>query len=221
MKNDSKFVRDSNSSLKLLTFQLSNVRELETIKYTFVPRPLHQKENPEECFVIGESDYIIMHKCLIRKNLFTMLFNHLRKSTHVNLNHNSHKNRADTPVAFQTHEKNKWSCFAVILLGRWRMRYKIGYLISPKVNRYWCAQLIVHIMQYFVTWMGRVYLFVVWISEFSVGFEMYCSVIYLYQFQNMRCLLRFNKANNNLNVGVILSKPMIVSVMPCKAWTKA
>ena len=31
--NDQKFVRDSNSSLKLLTFQLSNVRELETIKY--------------------------------------------------------------------------------------------------------------------------------------------------------------------------------------------
>ena len=43
---------------------------------------------------------------------------------------------SDTPVAFQTHEKIKWSCFAVILLGRWRMRYKIGYLISPKVNRY-------------------------------------------------------------------------------------
>ena len=35
MKNDPKFVRDSNPSLKLLTFQLSNVRELETIKYAF------------------------------------------------------------------------------------------------------------------------------------------------------------------------------------------
>ena len=35
MKNDQKFVRDSNSSLKLLTFPLSNVRELETIKYAF------------------------------------------------------------------------------------------------------------------------------------------------------------------------------------------
>ena len=34
-KNDPKFVRDSNSSLKLLTFKLSNVRELETIKYAF------------------------------------------------------------------------------------------------------------------------------------------------------------------------------------------
>ena len=33
MNNDQKFVRDSNSSLKLLTFQLSNVRELESIKY--------------------------------------------------------------------------------------------------------------------------------------------------------------------------------------------
>ena len=33
MNNDQKFVRDSNSSLKLLTFQLSNVKELETIKY--------------------------------------------------------------------------------------------------------------------------------------------------------------------------------------------
>ena len=31
--NDQKFVRDSNSSLKLLAFQLSNKRELETIKY--------------------------------------------------------------------------------------------------------------------------------------------------------------------------------------------
>ena len=28
-------VRDSNSTLKLLTLQLSNVRELETIKYAF------------------------------------------------------------------------------------------------------------------------------------------------------------------------------------------
>ena len=35
MKNDPTLVRDSNSCLKLLTFQLSNVRELETIKYTF------------------------------------------------------------------------------------------------------------------------------------------------------------------------------------------
>ena len=35
MKSDSKFVRDSNSSLKLLTFQLFNVREWETIKYAF------------------------------------------------------------------------------------------------------------------------------------------------------------------------------------------
>ena len=35
VKNDPKFVRDFNSSLKLLTFQLSNVRELETIKYAF------------------------------------------------------------------------------------------------------------------------------------------------------------------------------------------
>ena len=35
LKNDPKFVRDSNSCLKLLTFQLSNVRELETIKYAF------------------------------------------------------------------------------------------------------------------------------------------------------------------------------------------
>ena len=33
MKNDPKFVRDSNSSLKLLTFPLYNVRELETIYY--------------------------------------------------------------------------------------------------------------------------------------------------------------------------------------------
>ena len=30
-----KFVRDPNSSLKLLTFQLSNVGELENIKYAF------------------------------------------------------------------------------------------------------------------------------------------------------------------------------------------
>ena len=36
MKNDPKFVRDSDSSVKLLTFQLSNVRELDTIKYAFV-----------------------------------------------------------------------------------------------------------------------------------------------------------------------------------------
>ena len=35
VKNDPKFVRDSNSSLKLLTFQFSYVRELETIKYGF------------------------------------------------------------------------------------------------------------------------------------------------------------------------------------------
>ena len=35
MKNYPKLVRDSNFSLKLLTFQLSNVRELETIKYAF------------------------------------------------------------------------------------------------------------------------------------------------------------------------------------------
>ena len=35
MKNDPKFVGDSNSSLKLLIFQLINVRELETIEYAF------------------------------------------------------------------------------------------------------------------------------------------------------------------------------------------
>ena len=36
MKKDPKVVRDSNCSLKLLTFQLfSNVREFETIKYAF------------------------------------------------------------------------------------------------------------------------------------------------------------------------------------------
>ena len=35
MRDDPKFVRDSNSNLKLLTFQLSNVRELETIKYAY------------------------------------------------------------------------------------------------------------------------------------------------------------------------------------------
>ena len=35
VQNDPKFVRDSNSTLKFLTFQLSNVRELETIKYAF------------------------------------------------------------------------------------------------------------------------------------------------------------------------------------------
>ena len=34
MKIEPKFVRDCNSSLKLLTFQLSNITELETIKYT-------------------------------------------------------------------------------------------------------------------------------------------------------------------------------------------
>ena len=36
MQNDPKFVGDSNSTLKFLTFQLSNVRELETNKYAFV-----------------------------------------------------------------------------------------------------------------------------------------------------------------------------------------
>ena len=35
VKNDPKFDRGSNSALKLLTFQLSNVIELETIKYAF------------------------------------------------------------------------------------------------------------------------------------------------------------------------------------------
>ena len=35
MQNDPKFVKDSNSTLKFLTFQLSNVRELDTIKYAF------------------------------------------------------------------------------------------------------------------------------------------------------------------------------------------
>ena len=35
MKNDPKFVIDSNSSLKVLAFQLANVRELETVKYAF------------------------------------------------------------------------------------------------------------------------------------------------------------------------------------------
>ena len=35
VKNDPELVRDSNSSIKFLTFQLSNVRELETIKHAF------------------------------------------------------------------------------------------------------------------------------------------------------------------------------------------
>ena len=34
--NDQKFVRDSNSSLKLLTFQLSNVREYASASDTLV-----------------------------------------------------------------------------------------------------------------------------------------------------------------------------------------
>ena len=40
MNNDQIFVRDSNYSLKLLPFQLSNVRELETIKYAFASNTL-------------------------------------------------------------------------------------------------------------------------------------------------------------------------------------
>ena len=39
--NDPKFVRDSNSSLKLLAFQPSNVRELESIKYAFASNQYH------------------------------------------------------------------------------------------------------------------------------------------------------------------------------------
>ena len=35
VKNDQKVVRDSNPRRKLLTNQLSDVRELETIKYAF------------------------------------------------------------------------------------------------------------------------------------------------------------------------------------------
>ena len=35
MKKDPKVVRDSNCSLKLVTFQFANVREFETIKYAF------------------------------------------------------------------------------------------------------------------------------------------------------------------------------------------
>ena len=35
VKNDLNFARTSNSGLKLQTFQFSNVRELETIKYVF------------------------------------------------------------------------------------------------------------------------------------------------------------------------------------------
>ena len=35
VKNYQKIVRDSNSGPKLLTFQLSNVRELKTIKYAY------------------------------------------------------------------------------------------------------------------------------------------------------------------------------------------
>ena len=35
VKNGLKFARDSNSSLKLQTFQFSYARELETIKYAF------------------------------------------------------------------------------------------------------------------------------------------------------------------------------------------
>ena len=41
VKNDPKFVRGSNSALKLLTFQLSNVVELETIKYAFARYSYH------------------------------------------------------------------------------------------------------------------------------------------------------------------------------------
>ena len=40
-KMTQKFDRDSNCSLKLLTFQLSNVKELETIKYAFASKPQH------------------------------------------------------------------------------------------------------------------------------------------------------------------------------------
>ena len=43
MKNALEFVRDSNSSLKLLTFQLSNVRKLETIKYAFGAQEPHRR----------------------------------------------------------------------------------------------------------------------------------------------------------------------------------
>ena len=35
VKDEGQFVRDSHPSLKFLTFQLSNVRELETIKYAY------------------------------------------------------------------------------------------------------------------------------------------------------------------------------------------
>ena len=41
MKIIADFVRDSNAILKLLTFQLSNVIELETIKYAFARNSYH------------------------------------------------------------------------------------------------------------------------------------------------------------------------------------
>ena len=42
VKNDLEFVADSNSSQNLVTFQLANLRELETIKYVFgPPRPIY------------------------------------------------------------------------------------------------------------------------------------------------------------------------------------
>ena len=37
-KKNNETKRDSNSSLKLLTFQLFNVKELETIKYAYVSK---------------------------------------------------------------------------------------------------------------------------------------------------------------------------------------
>ena len=42
VKHDPEFVADSNASRSLITFQLANLRELETIKYVIgSPRPIY------------------------------------------------------------------------------------------------------------------------------------------------------------------------------------
>ena len=67
MKNDPKFVRDSNSTLKVLTFQLSNVRELETIKYAFATQIeykelLANKKLPRRFHNVGCCQFAILNR---------------------------------------------------------------------------------------------------------------------------------------------------------------
>ena len=146
MKNDPTFVRDSNSSLKLLTFQLSNVRELETTKYTFdftLGCKFFCAENNLGILRRGPrttQDTHVINFYWMKRSLQML---NILSSCHLPTRHHT-MSTTDQHWIKQTcwGQNVSWLCFiAVTFLPLWFMSRFHFFLLQLKKNNYQCISL--------------------------------------------------------------------------------